>query len=86
MANRLFRRFVQAQHTGAGVNLSAADLRVVLIDTADHDPDTTIAGDEFLSDIAAGAREAVTLGLVNVTFVDGVLDADDVALPDDGGD
>lgn len=88
MANRWFRRYLHALLTGGAKlpNWTTADLRVVLIDIADDDPDTTITGDEYLSNIAAAAREAVTLALTNVTVVDGVIDADDVALPDDGGD
>lgn len=88
MANRLFRKYVHALITGGAnvPNLATADLRVVLVDTADDDPDTTIAGDDYLDDIAAGARESTTLALQNVTVVDGVVDADDLALPDDGGD
>lgn len=88
MANRWFRRYIHALAVqGANLpNLATADLRVVLIDIADDVPNTAIGGDEYLSNIAAGAREATTLALQNVTVVDGVLDADDIALPDDGGD
>lgn len=86
MANRLFRSYVHALMTGTALDLSTVDLRVVAIDTADDDPNTAIGGDDFLDDILAAAREGTTTTLANVTVVDGVLDADDITLPDDGGD
>lgn len=86
MANRVFRPWVQAMMTTGGPNLLTADLRVIGVDIAEHDPDTTIGGDEFLSDIPAGARVTITDQLQNVTVVDGVFDADDIELPDSGGD
>lgn len=85
MANRFFRKYNHGLATGLSLDLANADLRVVGIDTAQHDPDTTISGDEFLEDITAGAIQTTTAQLQNVTVVDGVLDADDIALPDTGG-
>lgn len=87
MANQLFRKYVQGLMTGAfTLNLTDGNVKVVLVDTADDDPDATITGDEFLSDILAAGREATTAALVNPTVTDGVFDADDITLPDDGGD
>lgn len=86
MAARKYRRFVHALVTGGAniPNLSTASLRWALVDSAVVPADTTISGHEFLSDIQAGVI-STTEPLQNVTVVDGLLDADDVQLPDDGG-
>lgn len=88
MANRFFRKYLHALLTDRAncPNLSSDDIRAVLIDVADHDPNTAINGDGFLSDIPAGARVAVTTNLDSKTVVDAVFDAADEPLPDTGGD
>lgn len=62
-----------------------SDVRIMLIDEAD---DTPLDTDEFLSAIAAGAREetmAAGMTLVDAA-VDGVLDASDVTFTATSGD
>jgi hypothetical protein len=87
MANRIFRKYAHALFTTKTncPDLSADDIRVVIVDTAVDNPDTTITGDGFLADIAAGARLAVTGALAGKTVVDAVFDATDVSVPDAGG-
>lgn len=88
MANRLFQTYKQALMTTKAncPDLTSDDIRVVLVDVADHDPDSTIGGDEFLSDIPAGARIAVTANLASKAVANAVFDAADTPLPDTGGD
>jgi hypothetical protein len=88
MANRLFQKWKQAMLTGQfSTDLSAAgtNVKAVLVDTAVHDPDTTITGNEFLSHIPSGARLGTTGNLASKAVVDAVFDAADIALPDAGG-
>lgn len=57
-------------------------VKVVLVDTALY---TFDADHEFLSDVPAGARVAISPALANKTVTDGVLKADDVTLPSVAG-
>lgn len=71
---------------GAGLDLTTADLRVVLVDLADY---TYSAAHDFLDDVIAGARVAVSGTLGSVTFgsvAAGVLDAANVTLSAVTGD
>lgn len=83
--NRLFQTYKQALLTGTALDLTSADLRVVAVDTGVHDPDTTINGDEFLSDIPVGARITTSPTLTGTAVVNAILDAEDVTMPDSGG-
>ena len=85
MANRTFQSYKQAIMTGTALDLESAALKFALCDSAEYAPDTTISGDEFLSDIPAGARVAITDALAGVSVVDAILDFDNPALPDTGG-
>jgi len=53
----------------------AFDTRVILMDDADHT--TNLATDDFLDDIAAGARVAVSGAMSGKTTTDGTADASD---------
>jgi len=53
------------------------DVRVILVDLADY---TFSAAHDFLDDVPAGARVAVSGALANKTFTAGVFDADDVTI------
>ena len=57
-------------------NFSSDDIRALLVDTAVYTPN--FATDDFLSDIAAGARIGPVVALTTKSNTAGVLDADDV--------
>jgi hypothetical protein len=63
----------------------SADIRCIFVDTADYTVDQNV--DEFLQDIGAPARVAVSAAsLANKTAVDGVADADDLTINTVSGD
>jgi len=69
----------------AEINLETDDIKVILIDAADYTVD--LAADQFLSDIPAGARVAVSTSLLNKAVgVDGAFDADDIEIVSVSGD
>lgn len=53
------------------------DVRVICVDLADY---TFSAAHDFLDDVPAGARVAVSGALANKTFTNGVFDADDITI------
>ena len=67
----------------AGINLSSADVKTVLVDTADY---TYSASHEFLSDVPSGARVATSGNLGSKTFTSGVFDAADATFTAATGD
>lgn len=77
MANALYAKGRQA-FGNAGINWPSDDIRAILIDTALYT--VNLATDDFLNDIAAGARVAVSGNLANKTNADGVMDADDTTI------
>lgn len=88
MANKNYSTYIYHLETGGSLDLESASLKVVLLDTDDYSPNLGFGGDEFLGDIPDAAQVATTSALTNVS-VDpstGVVDADDVTLPDTGGD
>ncbi len=66
------------------IDWDADDIRVILIDAADYTVD--LAVHDFLDDIPAPARVAVSGALTGKTTTDGVADADDVILSAVTGD
>lgn len=82
MANALYTTYKVACLTGNAPDLSTADVKAVLVDTASY---AFSAAHEFLSDVPAGARVSTTAALGTKTTTGGVFDAADVALPDTGG-
>ncbi len=66
------------------IDWDADDIRVILIDTDDYTVD--LAVHDFLDDIPAPARVAVSASLTGKTTTDGVADADDVVLAAVTGD
>lgn len=58
----------------AGINMSSANLKAVLVDAADY---TYSAAHDFLDDVAAGGRVALSGNLGSKTFVGGVFDSAD---------
>lgn len=69
----------------AAIGWAADDIRAIFVDSADY---TAVqATDDFLDDIAAGARVAVSAAsLANKTATFGVCDADDLTINSVSGD
>jgi hypothetical protein len=75
MANALFD-LARASFLKAEINIPTDNIKAVLVD---HGTDTpVIATDQFLSDIAAGARVATSANFTTKTTTAGVFDADDI--------
>lgn len=68
----------------AGIDLLVDDIRVVLVDLADYTVDIDVH--DFLDDVPAGARVAVSTALQNPTTTLGVFDADDITFSSVTGD
>ncbi len=86
MANRLYDPFVNSYLTQAAnqVDLDADDIRAICVDAADYTVDTV--NHDFLNDIPAAARVAVSGPLANKTVTGRVFDADDVTITGVTGD
>ncbi|MFD9306119.1 hypothetical protein ACFWCB_26280 [Streptomyces sp. NPDC060048] len=82
MASALYPSF-KALLLGGDIDLAADDIRAVLIDTADY---TYSAAHDFLDDVAAGARVAVSPALASKTITAGVFDAADTTFTAATGD
>lgn len=63
--------------SGDSIDWTDDNIKAVLVDHGTDNPD--VAVDEFLSDIAAGARVATSGNLTGKTFTLGVADCDDIA-------
>lgn len=83
MANALYNPFKQALLVSESHDLNADSIRVVLADAADY---TYAATHDFLDDVAAGARVAVSGGLTSPTGTDGVFDTADFSFTAVTGD
>ena len=81
MADALYTNFKTLILSG-GIDLTADDIKVVAVDSADY---TFSAAHQFYSSVSAGAVGTPTL-LENVTVAGGVFDADDVVLSAVTGD
>lgn len=84
MASGLYKPTIDAQFKAAPINWSTADIRAVLIDTADYTVDLT--NHNFLDDVASGARVGTPVALSSKTFTAGVFDAADTTLTSVTGD
>jgi hypothetical protein len=73
MANLLYPKFKQALLNKTH-DLDTDDIRAILVDGADY---TYNAAHDFLDDIIAGARVAVSTQLTTPTILDGVFDTAD---------
>ena len=82
MASALYQEFKEQLLT-AGLDVEANDIRVILVDTADY---TFSQTHDFLDDVPAGARVAVSGNLASKTIADGTFDAADVTLTAVTGD
>lgn len=83
MANALFAKGREA-FLGGDLDWDAHDIRLVFVDHADDTP--VPATDDFLDDITAPARVAVSGSFATKTKTDGVADADDVTVSTVTGD
>lgn len=86
MASGLYNAFVQSYMTqGANqVDLDADDIRVILVDNADYTVD--LVNHDFLDDVPAAARVAVSGNLANKSVTARVFDADDIVISSVSGD
>lgn len=82
MASALYPKFKEQLLT-AGLDVEADDIRVILIDSADY---TYSSAHDFLDDVAAGSRVAVSSALASKTITNGVFDAADKTLTAVTGD
>lgn len=76
MASALYPKFKEQLLT-AGLDVEADDVRAILIDTGTY---TYSSAHDFLDDVAAGSRIAVSTALASKTIVNGVFDAADKTL------
>jgi hypothetical protein len=74
MANKLYPRFKETL-LKAGVDLTTATIKVVLVDTGGYTQTDT---HQFLSSVPSAARVGTPVGLASKTVALGVFDADDV--------
>lgn len=82
MASALYPEFKEQLLT-AGLDLESDDVRAILVDTADY---TYSSAHDFLDDVAAGARVAVSSALTSKTIANGTFDAADVTWSSVTGD
>lgn len=82
MASALYPSFKALLLVG-DIDLAADDIRAIIVDTADY---TYSAAHDFLDDVPAGARVAVSAALASKTTTAGVFDAADVTLSAVTGD
>ncbi|WP_412079029.1 hypothetical protein ACLF6K_37430 [Streptomyces xanthophaeus] len=82
MASALYTSF-KALLLNADIDLAADDIRAIIVDTADY---TFSAGHDFLDDVAAGSRIAVSSALGSKTTTGGIFDAADVTFTSVTGD
>jgi hypothetical protein len=83
MANALYDKGRQGFLDGS-IDWDTDDIRIALLDAADYTPN--LATHDFLDDVPAGARVAVSSSLSSKTATDGVADAADVTLTSVSGD
>jgi hypothetical protein len=83
MANAHYNPFKQALLGSESHDLDADDIRAILVDSADY---TFSAAHDFLDDIAAGARVAVSAALTGKSVTNGTFDSSDFSWPTVTGD
>lgn len=84
MANAIYPTYKRALLDGdVNIDLNDGDVRVILVDTADY---VYSAAHDFLDDVLAAARVAVSPTLLNTTVTNGLFDADDVTFTAVTGD
>lgn len=84
MANAIYPKYKEALLNGsANTDMSAGAVKAILVDLADY---TYSAAHEFLSDVPAAARVAISGALTGKSFVDGKFDTADVTFSGVTGD
>lgn len=83
MANAIYPLWKQELLQGTSGTALAGNVRAILVDLADY---TYSATDEFIDDIIAGARVAISANLSTKTFVNGLFDADNLTFSSVTGD
>ena len=82
MANAIYDKYKE-RAMGVGLDLTALDVKVVLVDLADY---TFSQAHEFLSDVPAAARVATSANLSGKSVTNGVFDAADTVFTAVSGD
>lgn len=83
MANGLYNKGREG-FLGGSINMSSNDIRAILVDTADYT--VNLATHDFLDDVPAAARVAVSAAMASKTITDGIFDAADVTWSAVSGD
>lgn len=85
MTNKIYPKFKEflADGNSGGWRYTTADIRCILVDGADY---TYSDAHDFLDDVPAGARVAVTASLTGKSAVNGVHLAADTTFPGGTGD
>ena len=83
MANGLYNKGREGFLSGQ-INMSSNDIRAILVDTADYI--VNLATHDFLDDVPAAARVAVSAAMASKTITDGIFDAADVTWSAVSGD
>jgi|SRR5690606_22255212 len=83
MANGLYNKGREGFLSGA-INMSANDIRAILVDTADYT--VNLSTHDFLDDVPAASRVAVSTAMASKTVTDGIFDAADVTWSAVSGD
>lgn len=82
MADAIYPKYKEAAMGGNG-DLTAVDVKAILVDLADY---TYSAAHEFLTDVPATARVAISAALTNKTVLNGTLNSDDLTFSAVSGD
>ena len=82
MTSQWYPKAKEGALSGA-INLTTADVRAILVDSADY---TYSSAHDFLDDIPSGARVAVSPTLTSVTVTNGLFDAADTTFASVAGD
>lgn len=83
MANKVYPKWKEQSAQGTANASLAGTLKAMIVDLADY---SYSDAHEFLSDVPAGARVAISGALGSKTYTDGVIDAADVTLSAVTGD
>lgn len=83
-AGNLFAQTLKAGMTGTSIDILTSDIKIVAVDDSDYT--ANLSNDDFLADIAAGARVATSGNLASKTFSGVTFDADNISIAGVSGD
>ncbi|MEZ5935814.1 MAG: hypothetical protein R3F54_28675 [Alphaproteobacteria bacterium] len=83
-AGNLFAQTLKAGMSGTAIDILTSNVKIVAVDAADYT--ANLSNDDFLADIAAGARVATSANLANKTFTTTSFDADNISISGVSGD